>query len=131
MEFIGKYHDVVTLEAVCHSNTKPLPHKQLYYPTTLSDRGSACACRNLCLYLCIPSCNLSEYSLCHTGNRGIEAILGMFHGGTSSLPITSRSPNLSFREFLAKMNSAQQIQRAEHSLSQIEGSTIVASTKKH
>jgi len=48
----------------------------------------------LCLYLCFPSCDLSEYSLRHTGNRGIEAIHGMFCGGTSSLPMTS--PNLSF-----------------------------------
>ena len=82
----------------------------------------------LCMYICFPSCNLSEYSLRHTGNRGIEAIHGMFRGGTNSLPITS--PNLSFREFLAKMNAAQQIKRAEHSLSKSEGSTIVASKKK-
>ena len=52
----------------------------------------------------------------------------MFRGGTSSLPITS--PNLSFREFLDKMNTAQQIQRAEHDLNKIEGSTVVASKKK-
>ena len=82
----------------------------------------------LCMYICFPDCNLSEYSLRHTGNRGIEAIHGIFRGGTSSLPITS--PNLSFREFLDKMNQAQQIKRAEHSLSQIEGSTIMASKKK-
>jgi len=49
----------------------------------------------------------------------------MFHGGTSSLP-----NHISQSQFLAKMNSAQQIQRAELSLSQIEGSTNVASTKK-
>ena len=82
----------------------------------------------LCMYICFPSCDLSEYNLRHTGNRGLEAIHGMFRGGTTSLPITS--PNLSFREFLAKMNTAQQIQRAEHHLSQIDGSTIVASKKK-
>ena len=73
----------------------------------------------LCMYICFPSCDLSEYNLRHTGNRGLEAIHGMFRGGTTSLPITS--PNLSFREFLTKMNTAQQIQRAEHHLSQIDG----------
>ena len=82
----------------------------------------------LCMYICFPSCDLSEYDLRHTGNRGLEAIHGMFRGGTTSL--TNTSPNLSFREFLAKMNTAQQIQRAEHHLSQIDGSTIVASKKK-
>jgi len=82
----------------------------------------------LCLHLCFPSCDLSEYNLRHTGNRGIEAIHGMFRGGTSSLPMTS--PNLSFREFLTRMNSAQQMKRAEHSLNQIDGSSFVASKKK-
>ena len=52
----------------------------------------------------------------------------MFRGGISSLPITSL--NLSFREFLEKMNAAQQIKQAEHSLSHIKGNTIVASKKK-
>ena len=82
----------------------------------------------LCLFLCFPECDLSEYHLRHTGNRGIEAIHGMFRGGTSSLPITS--PNLSFREFLCKMNTAQQIQNSEHFLSTIEGHSIVAAKKK-
>ena len=72
--------------------------------------------------------NLSDYNLRHTGNRGIEAIHGMFCGGTCSLPITS--PNLSFREFLSKMNKAQQIQRAEHLLRGISGHSIVAAKKK-
>ena len=83
----------------------------------------------LCLFLCFPNCNLSDYTLRHTGNRGIEAIHGMFRGGPSSLPITS--PNLSFREFLSRMNTALQIQQSEHLLNQIEGSTFVASKKKH
>ena len=48
----------------------------------------------LCLYLCFPGTNLSDYNLRHTGNWSIEAIHGMFHGETCSLPITS--PNLSF-----------------------------------
>ena len=64
----------------------------------------------------------------NTGNRGIEAIHGMFRGGTTSLPITS--PNLSFAEFLARMNKATQIHCTEHQLRQIEGNTIVASKKK-
>ena len=82
----------------------------------------------LCLYLCFPEISLSDYSLRHTGNRSIEAIHGMFRGGTCSLPITS--PNLSFREFLTKMNSAQQIKRAEHFISGIAGNSIMASKKK-
>ena len=81
----------------------------------------------LCIYICFIN-HLSQFSLHHTGNRGLEAIHGMFRGGTSSLPITS--PNLSFRQFLDKMNASQQIKRAEHSLSQIEGSTIMASKNK-
>lgn len=82
----------------------------------------------LCLYLCFPDIDLSDYHLRHTGNRGIKAIHGMFRGGTCSLPITS--PNLSFREFLSKMNKAQQIQRAEHSLRGIVGNSIVAAKKR-
>lgn len=82
----------------------------------------------LCLYLCFPDCDLSEYHLRDTGNRGIEAIHGIFRGGSCSLPITSA--NLSFREFLCKMNTAQQIQRSEHFLSTIEGNSIVATKKK-
>lgn len=38
---------------------------------------------------------ITVYSLRHTGNRGIEAIHGIFRGGAASLPITA--PNLSFR----------------------------------
>ena len=82
----------------------------------------------LCMYLCFPESDLTQYSLRHTGNRGLEAIHGMFRGGTTSLPITS--PNLSFREFLEKMNSAQQIHKVEHHLQQIPGNSIVASKKK-
>ena len=64
----------------------------------------------------------------NTGNRGLEAIHGMFRGGTTSLPITSA--NLTFAEFLARMTKATQIHRTEHQLRQIEGHTIVASKKK-
>lgn len=31
----------------------------------------------LCIYLCFPSCDLSEFSLRHSGNRGLEAIHGI------------------------------------------------------
>ena len=82
----------------------------------------------LCMYMCFPASKLTDYSLRNTGNRGIEAIHGMFRGGTTSLPITS--PNLSFREFLEKMNKAEQIHRAEHALKKIDGCPIVASKKK-
>ena len=61
----------------------------------------------------------------HTGNRGLEAVHGIFRGGAASLPITA--PNLSFREFLSKIN---QIHAAEHNLKQISGHSIVASKKK-
>lgn len=82
----------------------------------------------LSLYLRFPSLRWEEYSLRNTGNRGIESIHGAFRGGTSSLPITY--PNLSFQEFLSRMNKALQISHAEHNLKQIEGNTIVASKKK-
>ena len=48
----------------------------------------------LSLYYAFPHLSLADYSMRHTGNRGLEAIHGMFRGGTCSLPITS--PNLSF-----------------------------------
>ena len=63
----------------------------------------------LSLYLCFLSVTWKEYSLRNTGNRGIELIHGVFRGGTSSLPITS--PNLSFQEFLSRMNKALQISK--------------------
>ena len=49
------------------------------------------------LYLTFPDIPLSGHSLRNTGNRGIEAIHGIFRGGSSSLPITSA--NLSFQQF--------------------------------
>ena len=56
---------------------------------------------------------------------GVEAIHGMFRGGTTSLSITS--PN--FAEFLVRMNKANQIHQAEHELKQIPGNTVVACRK--
>ena len=82
----------------------------------------------LCLFLCFPDIPMTQYSLRNTGNRSLEALHGTFRGGTSSLPITS--PNLSFREFLERMNKMLQIHKAEHMLQQIEGHSIVASKKK-
>ena len=38
--------------------------------------------------------------------------------------------HISFREFLSKMNKAQQMQRAEHLLQGITGNSIVAAKKK-
>ena len=73
----------------------------------------------LAIYWSFPHLSIKEYSIRNTGNRGIEAIHGMFRGGTTSLPITS--PNLSFAEFLARMNKATQIHCTEHQLRQIEG----------
>lgn len=80
------------------------------------------------MYMCFPDSSLRDYFLRHTGNRDIKSIHGMFRGGITSLPITS--PNLSFREFLEKMNKVQQMHRTEHGLNQIDSNTIVA-TKKY
>ena len=82
----------------------------------------------LSLFYAFPHLPVSEYSLRNTGNRGLEAIHGIFRGGSASLPITS--PNLSFREFLSKMNQTLQVHQAEQNLKQISGHTIVASKKK-
>ena len=64
----------------------------------------------------------------NTGNRGLEAIHGIFRGGSSTLPITA--PNLTFQEFLSKMNKTNQIHRVERKLKLIEGHSIVASKHK-
>ena len=82
----------------------------------------------LALFFAFHQLPVTDDSLRHTGNRGIEAIHGIFRGGAASLPITA--PNLSFREFLSKMNSTAQIHTAEHNLKQIDGHSIVASKKK-
>ena len=82
----------------------------------------------LALFLCFPHLDTKEYSLRSTGNRAIEAIHGVFRGGSHSLPITS--PNLSFCEFLRRMTKTSQIRTAEHYLRHIEGNSIVATKKK-
>ena len=79
----------------------------------------------LCIYLCFSNTSLDEYSLCHTGDHGLEAIHGTFRGRTCLLPTTS--PNLPFQDFLEEMNAAQ---TSEHQLNKIKGCTIVASKKR-
>ena len=64
----------------------------------------------------------------NTRNGGIEAIHGMYRGGTTSLPITA--PNLSFKQFLSRMNQTMQIHTSEHALRQISGNPIVTTKKK-
>ena len=64
----------------------------------------------LSLYLSFPDLTTSKYSLRNTGNRGLEAIHGIFRGGSSSLPITGA--NLSFQEFLSRMNKTLQVHEA-------------------
>lgn len=54
----------------------------------------------------------------------LEAIHGTFRGSTCSLPITSS--NLSFREFLEKMNKMLQV----HTTEQVKGHSIVSSRMK-
>jgi len=62
----------------------------------------------LALYLSFPEINTEDYFLRNTGNRGIEGIQSVFCGGTAiNLPIPSA--NLSFQEFLSKMNKVMQI----------------------
>ena len=58
----------------------------------------------LTLFYAFPHLSPYEYNM---GNRGLEAIHGIFHGGAASCAITA--PNLSFREFLSKMNQTNQI----------------------
>ena len=82
----------------------------------------------LALYYAFPHLVIKDYGMRHTGNRGLEAINGIFRGGSASLPITA--PNLIFQEFLSKMNKTNQIHRAEQNLKLIEGHTIVASNNK-
>ena len=83
----------------------------------------------LALFHAFPHLDVStDYGMRNTGNRGIEAIHGIFRGGSASLPITA--PNLTFQEFLSKMNKTNQIYRAEQTLKRIEGNTIVASKHK-
>lgn len=82
----------------------------------------------LVLYLCFPELDVKQYSMRNTGNRGIEAIHGIFRGGSNALPITSA--NLSFREFLDRMNKMVQVRQAQQKLQQIEGNSMQATKMK-
>ena len=62
----------------------------------------------LAMYKAFPHLSPADYSMKNTGNRGLEAIHGIFRGGSACLPITA--PNLTFQEFLSKMNKTNQIQ---------------------
>ena len=82
----------------------------------------------LAVYLAFPNLSVAEFSLQNSGNRGIESIHGIFRGGTASLPITSA--NLSYQEFLTKMNTMMQVNTSRHNLQLIPGCPIVATKKK-
>lgn len=73
------------------------------------------------LFLCFPEMDFDKYALRNIGNRSLEALHGTFRGSTCSLPINT--PNLSFREFLDKMNQMVQINQADHDL-RIQGNSI-------
>ena len=73
----------------------------------------------LAVFLAFPHLPISDCSIRNTGNRGIEAIHSLFHGGTASSPVAF--PNLSFCEFLSKKNQTLQIHQSEQQLKQIPG----------
>lgn len=94
---------------------------------TLELLGHAGILHQLVLYLAFPDLDIKEYSLRNTGNRSIEAMHSVLRGGTANLPITSA--NLTYQDFLSRLNKVNQIKRAEHSLQKITGNYI-CSTKK-
>lgn len=63
-----------------------------------------------------------------TGNRGIEAIHSVLCGASPNLPITSG--NLTFQDFLSRMNKVVHMKSAEHALRQIPGNTVTYTKKK-
>ena len=81
----------------------------------------------LVLYLAFPGLDIKDYNLRNTGNRGIEAMHSILRGGAVNLPITSA--NLTFQDFLSRLNKVNQVKQAEHSLKKIKGNSI-CSTKK-
>lgn len=72
--------------------------------------------------------NFDQYKLRNTGNRGIESVHSILRGGAANLPITSA--NLSFQEFLSRMNQVMQIRESEHYLQKISGHSIQSTKKK-
>ena len=95
---------------------------------TLELMSHAGILHQLALFLCFPELDFDQYSLRNTGNRGIEAVHSILRGGCVNLPITSA--NLSFQEFLSRMNQAMQIKQSEHSLQKISGHSIRSTKKK-
>ena len=89
--------------------------------------GHAGILHQLVLFLSFPDLNINEYNLRDTGNRSIEAMHSVLRGGTANLPITSA--NLTYQDFLSRLNKVSQIKKAEHSLQKITGNYI-CSTKK-
>lgn len=73
----------------------------------------------LSLFLSFPELDVTEYSLRNAGKRSLEAIHGIFRGRTTSLPIASA--NLSFQEFLTRMNKMVQIKRLNINSSKLRG----------
>ena len=67
-------------------------------------------------------------NLRRTENRNIKALHSIFRGGSSSLPITAA--NLTFQDFLCRMNKFMQITDAENTSQKISGNTF-QSNKKH
>jgi len=53
------------------------------------------------LYLAFSDLDFNEYSPRITGNKSIEAMHSVLHGGTTNLPITSA--NLTFQDFLSRL----------------------------
>ena len=90
--------------------------------------GHAGILHQLVLFLSFPDLNINEYNLRDTGNRSIEAMHSVLCGGTANLPITPA--NLTYQDFLSRLNKVSQIKKAEHSLQKITGNYI-CSTKNH
>ena len=83
----------------------------------------------LVLYLCFPELDIKEYSMRNSGNRGIEDNKhGVFRGTSAVLPITA--VNLSFREFLERMNETLQVRQSEQHLQRIKGNPLQATKKQ-
>ena len=86
---------------------------------TLELMAHAGILHQLALFLSFPNLDLDSYSLRSTGNRSIDAVHSILRGGAANLSITS--PNLSFQEFLSRMNQVMQIKQCEHTLQKIPG----------
>ena len=89
--------------------------------------GHAGILHQLALYLAFPNLDTESYSLQNTGNRSTEDIHSIFRGGTANHPITSA--NLTFQEFLCRMNKVMQIKDAENALHKIPGNSLTNSKK--